>query len=99
MEQYESGNHAYHSTMPTDSLINLRDGLVESKKIGFRVLEENQRKLGHLVRTRLIERGVISVAAEGFESPAVVVCYTDDPEIRTGLNLKKKVFKLQQEFL
>ena len=25
-----------------------------------------------------------SVAAEGFEAPGVVVCYTDDPEIQSG---------------
>jgi aspartate aminotransferase-like enzyme len=32
----------------------------------------------------LAERGIQSIAAPGFEAPGVVVCYTDDPDIKTG---------------
>jgi aspartate aminotransferase-like enzyme len=32
----------------------------------------------------LAERGVKSVAVEGFGAPGVVVSYTDDPEIQNG---------------
>lgn len=32
----------------------------------------------------LAEKGVVSVAAEGFAAPGVVVSYTDDPEVQTG---------------
>ena len=30
------------------------------------------------------QRGVRSVAADGFQAPGVVVSYTDDPEIQNG---------------
>ncbi len=36
------------------------------------------------MRRMLAERGVKSVAAEGFGAPGVVVAYTDDPEIQAG---------------
>jgi aspartate aminotransferase-like enzyme len=36
------------------------------------------------VRAALTERGVVSVAAEGFTAPGVVVCYTDDPDLKSG---------------
>ena len=32
----------------------------------------------------LANRGVRSVAAEGFGAPGVVVSYTDDPDVQTG---------------
>ena len=34
------------------------------------------------MRAKLAERGIKSVAAEGFGAPGVVVSYTDDPEIQ-----------------
>jgi len=40
--------------------------------------------LGNSVRALLKEKGIVSVAAEGFGAPGVVVSYTDDPEIQTG---------------
>jgi len=36
------------------------------------------------VRAMLGQRGVKSVAADGFQAPGVVVSYTDDPEIQNG---------------
>ena len=36
------------------------------------------------MRSLLADRGFASVAAEGFQAPGVVVCYTDDPQIKTG---------------
>ena len=36
------------------------------------------------VRAMLADRGVKSVAADGFAAPGVVVCFTDDPEIQNG---------------
>lgn len=41
-------------------------------------------ELGARVRALLQERGIKSVAAEGFEAPGVVVSYTDDPDVQTG---------------
>ena len=35
MKTYESGGHAYHTTMPTDSLCHFRDTMLETKEYGF----------------------------------------------------------------
>ena len=35
METYEAGGHAYHATMPTDSLKVFRDTLSETREFGF----------------------------------------------------------------
>ena len=84
MEAYLAGGHAYHATMPTDALRVLRDAMAETKADGFETLKAAQWAQGRAVRKMLAGRGVKSVAAEGFEAPGVVVCFTDDPEIQTG---------------
>ncbi len=84
MRAYEEGGHAYHATMPTDGLRQFRDTMAESREIGFARLEEAQWELGGLVRADLAARGVLSVAAPGFEAPGVVVSYTDDPARQSG---------------
>jgi aspartate aminotransferase-like enzyme len=84
MEAYLNGGHAYHATMPTDALKVLRDAMVETKGDGFERLKQAQWEQGRAVRKLLAERGVKSVAAEGFAAPGVVVSYTDDPEIQNG---------------
>jgi aspartate aminotransferase-like enzyme len=84
MEAYESGGHAYHATLPTDALKQLRDVMAEAERIGFESLHARQQELGDKVRALLRDRGIASVAAEGFEAPGVVVSYTDDEGIRTG---------------
>lgn len=84
MEAYENGGHAYHATLPTDALKQLRDVMAEAERIGFETLRARQQELGDRVRALLRDRGIASVAAEGFEAPGVVVSYTDDEGIRTG---------------
>lgn len=84
MEAYEGGGHAYHATMPTDALAVFRDAAAEARAHGLERLREAQWKLGARVRALLAARGLRSVAAEGFEAPGVVVCYTDDPDIQNG---------------
>ena len=84
MLAYENGGHAYHATMPTDALIEFRDVMRETAAYGFEKVRAEQQELGDKVRTLLAERGFQSVAAAGFEAPGVVVCYTDDPGIKTG---------------
>ncbi len=84
MQAYENGGHAYHATMPTDALRAFRDTIVETKDYGFERLREAQWALGDGVRAMLKERGVASVAADGFGAPGVVVSYTDDPDIQNG---------------
>ena len=84
MEAYENGGHAYHSTMPTDSLAKFRDTLIETETYGFEKTRQEQIDLGHNVRQLLESKGFKSVAAEGFQSPSVVVSYTNDPDIKSG---------------
>lgn len=84
MKAYENGGHAYHATMPTDALTAFRDTMQETKKIGFDRLETAQWELGERVRALLANKGVRSVAAEGFGAPGVVVSYTSDPDIQNG---------------
>ena len=84
MRSYENGGHAYHATMPTDALTACRDVMKETEAYGFDKLRAEQQELGDRVRGLLEERGFKSVAAPGFEAPGVVVCYTDDPDIKSG---------------
>ncbi|WP_420348746.1 alanine--glyoxylate aminotransferase family protein [Pelagibius sp.] len=84
MEAYEKGGHAYHATMPTDALAGFRDAMRETELTGFEKACEAQQDLGDRVRKLLADAGFKSVAAEGFGAPGVVVCYTDDPDIKSG---------------
>ena len=84
MQAYENGGHAYHATMPTDALRAFRDVMQESREYGFDRLKEAQWALGNAVRAMLKEKGVVSVAADGFGAPGVVVSYTTDPDIQNG---------------
>ncbi|MGJ8616740.1 MAG: aminotransferase class V-fold PLP-dependent enzyme [Sulfitobacter sp.] len=84
MKAYEEGGHAYHATMPTDALRVFRDTILETKEYGFERLKEAQWRLGDGVRQMLADKGVVSVAAQGFGAPGVVVSYTDDPDVKSG---------------
>ncbi len=84
MQAYEDGGHAYHATMPTDALRAFRDTMAETQDYGFEKLREAQWALGNGVRAMLKDKGIVSVAAEGFGAPGVVVSYTADPEIQNG---------------
>ena len=84
METYEGGGHAYHATMPTDGLTTFRNVMMEAKELGFENLKQQQSELGERVRAVLTEAGFPSVAADGFRSPGVVVCYTGDPAVKNG---------------
>ena len=84
METYEQGGHAYHATMPTDALRALRQVMQETEAYGFAKVKADQLELGQKVRALLAERGIKSVAADGFGAPGVIVSYTSDDEIKTG---------------
>ncbi|NOC82023.1 aminotransferase class V-fold PLP-dependent enzyme [Ruegeria sp. HKCCD6428] len=84
MQAYENGGHAYHATMPTDALLAFRDTMAETREYGFEKLRAAQWALGDGVRSMLKDKGVVSVAADGFGAPGVVVSYTSDPEIQNG---------------
>ena len=78
METYEAGGHAYHATLPTDSLTQMRDVMQETQARGFETVRAQQQALGDAVRALLLRKGYKSVAAPGFQAPGVVVSYTDD---------------------
>ena len=84
MQAYENGGHAYHATLPTTALVELRDAMQETRDRGFATVREQQMALGQKVRALLTSRGMPSVAAEGFQAPGVVVSYTTDPDIQSG---------------
>ena len=84
MEIYEGGGHAYHATMPTDGLRAFRDTMIETRDYGFERLRDAQWALGDGVREYMKSKGIISVAADGFGAPGVVVSYTGDPSVQNG---------------
>ncbi|MBK6591984.1 MAG: alanine--glyoxylate aminotransferase family protein [Burkholderiales bacterium] len=86
MEAYEGGGHMYHATMPTDALTRLREVMQETRNYGFEKVRAEQIELGTKVRALFESKGIVSVAADGFKAPGVVVSYTEDP----GLQSSKK---------
>ena len=88
MAAYEGGGHAYHATMPTDAIVGFRDAMLETKAMGFEAAKAAQWALGQAVRGMLADKGVPSVAAEGFQAPGVVVSYTSDGDVQTGAKFR-----------
>ena len=84
LQAYENGGHAYHATMPTGVLVQLRDTMREMEAVGFPALKLRQLELGRRVRELFAQRGLKSVAARGFGAPGVVVCHTDDVDIHNA---------------
>src|ERR1035437_6948896 len=84
MQAYENGGHAYHATLPTDALTRLREVMQETRAYGFAKVRSEQIELGAKVRALFASRGIVSVAAEGFQAPGVVVSYTEDPAIQSS---------------
>ena len=86
MEIYESGAHAYHTTLPTDALTRLAEVMAETEAYGYERVMNEQLLLGEKVRALFESRGIASVAAEGFKASGVVVSYTED----AGMQSSKK---------
>lgn len=84
MQAYENGGHAYHATMPTDSLRQFRDAIFETRDFGFDRAKQAQIELGLKMRSLTNSYGFESVAADGFQAPTVIVNHTDDPELKSG---------------
>ena len=84
MQAYENGGHAYHATLPTDSIKYFRDMMQLAEQAGFEYLRARQIELGQKVRALLADKGFISVAAEGYQAPGVAVYYTTDDAIQNG---------------
>lgn len=83
-EGYAEGRHAYHTTMPTDTIAHNLEVMQEAQSRGLDQLRTAQEELGGKVRALLAERGFVSVAAEEYAAPTVVVVHTDDPGLRSG---------------
>jgi len=82
MDSYEAGGFMYHATMPTDALVTFRDVMLETKHFGFDQAAANAWELGGMVRAMMCdEKGLVSVAAPGFEAPGVVVVHTSDAAV------------------
>ncbi len=84
MQAYENGGHAYHATMPTDSIARFHEVMKETEVYGFDRVKLEQQALGDKVRALLASKGFKSVAAKGFEAPGVVVCYTTNSDVQNG---------------
>jgi len=82
MDAYEAGGFMYHATMPTDALVVARDLMVATKEYGYEHIEAQAWDLGRQVRKYMCEeKGLISVAAPGFEAPGVIVVHSDDEAV------------------
>merc|ERR1719271_343837 len=82
MDSYEAGGFIYHATMPTDALVTFRDVMLETQSFGFAKASERAWELGKRVRHMMCEeKGLVSVAAPGFEAPGVVVVHTSDAAV------------------
>lgn len=94
METYEAGAHAYHATMPTDGLRQLRDVMAEAQQFGFEKLKLAQQTLGDKARAVLARRGIKSLAADGFGAPGVIVSYTRETDIQNGSRFARAGFQI-----
>ncbi len=94
MEAYEQGGHAYHATMPTDGLRQLRKVMSEAEAYGYQRLKEAQLELGARSRALLAERGIKSLSAEGYGAPGVIVSHTQEHEIQSGKRFADAGFQI-----
>eukprot|EP00656_Telonema_subtile_P024053 TRINITY_DN2582_c0_g1_i2.p1 TRINITY_DN2582_c0_g1~~TRINITY_DN2582_c0_g1_i2.p1 ORF type:complete len:388 (+),score=111.71 TRINITY_DN2582_c0_g1_i2:103-1266(+) len=72
------GGFAYHTTLPTDSLMQFRDVVMETKEFGYDLCAERMHQLGDGIRGVLSDRGFKSVASAECAAPTVVVAYQRD---------------------
>jgi aspartate aminotransferase-like enzyme len=70
--------------MPTDTIARLGQAIADTEAFGFDRAKRAQQELGERVRRVMVDHGMASVAAAGFQAPTVVVSYTTDPGIQSG---------------
>lgn len=85
MTAYENGGHAYHATMPTDGLKQLRDTLKECETIGFDTLKTAQITLGKEILHVLNDKGIASVADKNAQAVGVIVCHAPSDDVHKGV--------------
>merc|ERR1719305_1053314 len=82
MDSYEAGGFMYHATMPTDALVTFRDVMLETQAFGFDKASAHAWELGGIVRSMMCEeKGLVSVAAPGYQAPGVVVVNSLDAAV------------------
>ncbi len=85
MIAYENGGHAYHATMPTDGLRQLRDALNEAKAVGYDTLKAAQIRLGADILAVLNAKGIQSVADPSAQARGVIVCHAPNDAVHKGV--------------
>ncbi len=88
-DAYVDGSTPYHATMPTDSLAHNAALMTEARDFGLDRLKDAQTELGGRVRSLLADRGFISIVANAYAAPSVVVSYTGDPDIASGAAFRR----------
>jgi len=87
MDTYENGGFGYHTTMPTDALRDFHEISVETLKFGLPELKQAQIDLGIAAHDAFSRKGLVSVAAKGYQAPGVMVYYSpigaENPEMFT----------------
>ena len=68
---------------------NENKNVQETEDYGFDKVMSEQQALGDEMRAMLEAKGYVSVAAEGFKAPGVIVSYTNDPDLKTGKKFKE----------
>ena len=84
MNAYENNGHAYHTTMPTDSLVKFEKTVKEPENFGFENARDQQNYIGNSIRALLEGKGFKSVAADGFKATSVIVSYTENDAFQNG---------------
>ena len=84
MNAYENNGHAYHTTMPTDSLVKFKKTVEETQEFGYENAREKQNFIGNSIRALLEGKGFKSVAADGFKATSVIVSYTESDSFQNG---------------
>jgi aspartate aminotransferase-like enzyme len=74
------GGFMYHTTLPTDSLMDFNRVIQETKEFGYDECKKRMFELGRDIRDVLSDHGFKSVAAEECEAYSVVVAYNRDEE-------------------
>jgi len=103
MEKYENQGFKYYTTLPTDALRQFHSAMMETKNFGWKDSQQQLFSLGKKIRNVLVTKGFVSVAAEGFQSPGVVVSYANSEEMvqlfkDSGLQIASGVpFKLNYQ--
>jgi len=89
MDAYSHGGFAYHTTPPTDALRVFQRVSVEMMEFGLPQLKDALIDMGNCARSMMDKKGLISVAASGYEAPGVLVYYNppnvDDDEAIVSL--------------